>query len=170
MEISVANRQRKTGISSKHVRLVASSVLEGESACFDEISVAFVSDRAMRRINRTFAGRDESTDTLAFELGPDPTPGGTKTKTVAGKNLGEIIVCVDRAIAQSRTYRVSLEKEVARLLIHGLLHLCGYDDSTKTARARMHSRENRYISSLRKSVAALITSPREGRAPSGSRR
>ncbi len=170
METSVANRQRKIGISSEYVRLVASSVLEGESARFDEVSIAFVSDRTMRRINKTFAGLDETTDTLAFELGPEPVKEGTKQKATAGKSVGEVVVCIDRAIAQSQRYRVSLEKEVARLLIHGLLHLCGYDDSTKARRARMHSRENRYISSLRKPIAELVSPPRGGSASSKSRR
>jgi len=124
----------------------------------------------MRRLNRTFAGRDESTDTLAFELMPDVVPGRLKQREAAGRNLGEVIVCIDRAMAQSRKYRVRFEKEVARLLIHGLLHLCGFDDSTSNERAKMRARENRYIASLRKSVAALITSPREGRVPSTSRR
>jgi probable rRNA maturation factor len=150
--------------------LIASSVLESESARFDEISIAFIGDRAMRRLNRTFAGRDESTDTLAFELTPDFGPGGGKRGAVAGSRLGEVLVCTDRAMAQSRSYRVRLEKEVARLLIHGLLHLCGYDDSVEEKRAEMRARENFYVRSLRSSIAALVTSPRGGRVSPKPRR
>jgi probable rRNA maturation factor len=154
MEISIANRQRRIGIRSSCAILIASSVLERESACFDEISIVFLGDRAMQRLNRVFTGRDEPTDTLAFELTPDMI----RQKPVSGIRLGEVIVCVDRAISQSKRYRVRLEKEVARLLIHGLLHLCGFEDGTKIGRARMHRRESLHITSLGKSISSLIVS------------
>jgi probable rRNA maturation factor len=157
MEISIANRQRRIGIRSNCARSIASSVLERESACFDEISIVFLGDSAMQRVNRAFMGRDESTDTLAFEL----TPEMARQKPVSGIRLGEVIVCMDRAISQSKRYRVSLGKEVARLLIHGLLHLCGFEDGTKNDRARMHRRENLYITSLGKLISSFIISPHE---------
>jgi ssRNA-specific RNase YbeY (16S rRNA maturation enzyme) len=75
MEISVTNRQRRTGISTRHVRLLACRVLENESACFDEISINFLGARAVRSLNRRFTGRDEVTDTLAFEVAPDAARG-----------------------------------------------------------------------------------------------
>ncbi|UCF79398.1 MAG: rRNA maturation RNase YbeY [Candidatus Eiseniibacteriota bacterium] len=170
MEISVANRQRRIGISSKNARLIASSVLRGESACFDEISIAFLGDRAMRRLNSTFAGRDESTDTLAFELTPGLPPKRAGSEVPAGRSVGEVVVCTDRALQQSKRYRVGLEKELARLLIHGLLHLCGFSDSTKSERARMHRREDHYLASLREPVAGLVPRRRRGSVSSGSGR
>ncbi|MCX5801699.1 MAG: rRNA maturation RNase YbeY [Candidatus Eisenbacteria bacterium] len=141
--------------------MIASSVLERESACsegirFDEISIVFLGDRATQRLNRMFTGRDVPTDTLAFEL----TPEMGKGRPVPGIRLGEVIVCVDRAILQSKRYRVSLGNEVARLLIHGLLHLCGLDDGTSNDRARMHKRENLHIASLDRPISSLIASKR----------
>jgi probable rRNA maturation factor len=136
--------------------LIASSVLDSESACFDEISIVFLGDRAMQRINRLFTDRDEPTDTLAFEL----TPEMGRQKPVSAIRLGEVIVCVDRAISQSKRYRVSLEKEVARLLIHGLLHLCGFEDGTKKSKTKMHRRENLYLASLGNLISSFIVSPR----------
>jgi rRNA maturation RNase YbeY len=158
MEISIANRQRRIGVRSSRARMIASSVLERESACFDEISIAFLDDKAMQKLNWVFTGRDQPTDTLAFEL----TPEMGKDKPVPGIKLGEVIICVDRAIVQSRRYRVPLEKEVARLLIHGLLHLCGFEDGTKNGRARMHRREDFYLASLGEVVSALVASKRGG--------
>lgn len=166
MEISIANRQRRIGIRYSCVVLIASSVLERESACFDEISIVLLGDRAMQRLNRVFTGRDESTDTLAFELAPSVI----KHKRVSGIRVGEVIVCADRAISQSKRYRVSLEKEVARLLIHGLLHLCGFEDGTKTGRARMHRRENLHITSLGELISSLIVSRRKGSRPGSPER
>jgi len=145
-------------------------VLERESACsegirFDEISIVFLGDRATQRLNRMFTGRDAPTDTLAFEL----TPEMRKRRPVPGIRLGEVIVCVDRAILQSKRYRVSLEKEVARLLIHGLLHLCGLDDGTSNGRAMMHKRENLHIASLDRPISSLITPRRKDSASRNSK-
>ena len=178
MEISIANRQRRIGVRSSRAKIVASSVMQGERACYDEISIVFLGDKPMRRLNRVFTGRDEPTDTLAFELTPEMGPRtGAQTgaqigakkggrtgarKLVLGIKLGEVIVCVDRAIVQSKRYRVSLEKEVARLLIHGLLHLCGFEDGTQHDRVRMRKRENFYITSLDEPISSLIVSEREG--------
>lgn len=166
MEISIANRQRRIGICSSCAGLIASSVLERESACFDEISIVFLGDRAMLKLNRVFTGRDEPTDTLAFELTPDVI----RQKPVSGIRLGEVIVCVDRAISQSKRYRVSLEKELARLLIHGLLHLCGFEDGTKIGRARMHRRESLHIASFDELISSLVFSPSQGSTARGSKR
>ena len=132
-------------------------MLERESPTFDEISIVFLSDRPMQRLNRLFTGRDLPTDTLAFELAPEVIKG----KKVSGIRIGEVIVSVDRASAQARRYRVRLEKELARLLIHGLLHLCGFDDETRSGRERMRKREDLYLSSLEESISGLVVTKRK---------
>ena len=165
MEISVANRQRKVGISSKHARLIALSVLEGESACFDEISIAFLSEKAMCRLNRMFTGRAGPTDTLAFELLPERVRG----RRIAGRRVGEVIVCVERAMVQSRIHKVSPQKELARLLVHGLLHLCGFSDTSGKARERMRRREDYYMTQLRSTVSSLVRLPLRGLVTRSSR-
>ena len=154
-------------------------MLEREAAPFDEISIVFLGERGMQRLNRTFTGRDEPTDTLAFELTPSMA-GLTRSKQrltlskprgeevsgakleVPGIRLGEVIVCPDLAVVQSKKYRVSLEKELTRLVIHGLLHLCGFDDTTEKGRARMHKRENLYIASLGDEISSLAGSMGKG--------
>jgi len=175
MEISVTNRQRKTGISTKHVELLACRVLENESACFEEISINFLGSKAVRSLNRRFTGRDEVTDTLAFEIAPEkmrdrPVPAaraGAGTPCVdsrpddmfddfRGARLGDVIVCVDRAVEQAERYGVGLNKELARLTIHGLLHLCGLDDRTRTQKLRMRRRENFYMRRLSELVRSLV--------------
>ncbi len=152
MEISVANRQRRIGISTEHVRLLTYRVLEDESARFDEISVSFLSSAAMRILNRRFTGRDEATDTLAFDI----PPGRIKGRLVEGPRLAEVVVCAEKAREQAGRYGVGVEEELARLLIHGLLHLSGFDDRTPSQRVRMRRRENLHIKRLSKLLPLLL--------------
>ncbi len=168
MEISVANRRRKTGISTRHVRLLARRVLENESARFDEISINFLGASAVRSLNRRYTGRDKVTDVLAFEIAPDRVkdagpaserraPGRRgAAKTAPGARLGDVVVCVDRAEEQAEDYRVGLGDELARLTIHGLLHLAGMDDATPAQRARMRRREDFYLERLRDVVRCVV--------------
>jgi probable rRNA maturation factor len=176
MEISVTNRQRKTGISTRHVRLLACRVLVNESACFDEVSVNFLGEAAVRELNLRFTGRDEVTDTLAFEMAPDGLPRARRGSArgdagpgAMGARLGDVVVCVDRAAEQAEHYGVGLDEELARLTIHGLLHLCGLDDATPAQRLRMKRREDFYLRRLEELVRCLVPAPAGARVPRGRR-
>ena len=83
------------------------------------LSVCFVGERAMRALNRRYLGRDRPTDVLSFAY-----PG----EAVAGRPfLGEIVIAPDVAWQQARRWHTTPEREVCRLMIHGVLHLLGYD-------------------------------------------
>jgi probable rRNA maturation factor len=100
------------------------------------ITVVFVDDRTSRRLNRRFLSHDRPTDVIAFPLGE-------------GSNLeGEIYVNLDKARRQARTYRVTALNETARLIIHGTLHLLGYDDRTRAKARRMKTREDALVGKL----------------------
>ena len=169
MEISVANRQRKTGISTRHVRLLACRVLENESAWFDEISINFLGASAVRSLNHRYTGRDAVTDVLAFEISPDEISGVRRASgrrgTPAGPpgaRLGDVVVCVDRAAEQARDYGVGLNNELARLTIHGLLHLCGLNDGTPAQKSRMRRREDFYLKRLEELARCLVPTGARG--------
>lgn len=92
--------------------------------------------RFIRSINRRYLGHDWVTDVLAFPLSE-------------GRAIeGEIYVNLDRARMQARQYKVSTTDETRRLIVHGLLHLAGYDDGTASKRRRMTARENDYVERL----------------------
>jgi probable rRNA maturation factor len=82
-------------------------------------TIAFVSDKTIRQLNRQFRAVDKSTDVLSF-------PAEDEDKT----NLGDIAISVDTATKQAKENGLTLDKEVAQLILHGLLHLCGYDHET----------------------------------------
>lgn len=145
---------------------MACRVLENESACFDEISISFLGSRAVRRLNRRFTGCDDATDTLAFDV----TPEKMKHGPVPGVRVADVIVCVDKAVEQSQRFRVGLDKELARLTVHGLLHLCGFNDRTRAQRLRMRRQENLYLRLLAGLVSQLVRQPRVARVTSESGR
>jgi len=100
--------------------------------------VLLVGDRAIRRLNRAYLSRDHPTDVLAF-----PQPRGF---SLPGPHLlGDVVISVDTAARQAKAHGHSLNQELALLLIHGLLHLLGYDDSTPAARRRMWSTQARLL-------------------------
>jgi rRNA maturation RNase YbeY len=105
-----------------------------------ELSILLVNDREMRGLNRRYRGIDRATDVLAFaqQEGAGGTPHGL---------LGDVVISVDTARRQARDAGSSLGAEADRLLIHGLLHLLGYDHERSAAEARRMQRRERVLAS-----------------------
>lgn len=112
-------------------------VIRGEKRRTEGITVVFVNHHFIRRINRRFLKHNHATDVISFQLEDGLS------------NEGEIYVNLDRAKTQARDYDVSYGEEVNRLLIHGTLHLFGYEDSTRRKRERMRIREDYYLARLK---------------------
>lgn len=119
--------------------------LVGVRAAVEEIggghfSVAFVSDKRMKELNKFFRGKDSTTDVLSFPHKPDvfeTTEGGEfeVTGVLAGIQgahvfLGDIVISLEQAERQAKENKLTLEKEIKQLILHGALHLCGYDHET----------------------------------------
>jgi probable rRNA maturation factor len=132
-EVVVAHAHPRLRFPNQETRKVVQTVLKGESGRRLAISVVFVTSRFIRSVNREFLGHDEVTDVISF-----PLEDGVRIEA-------EIYINLDRAKRQAREYKVSYREEVRRLLIHGLLHLMGYDDTSERARGRMRRREDHYL-------------------------
>ena len=124
----IVNLQRKLKLDPKSfksfVEQLVSVVAEAEASTF---SVAFISDRRMKELNGFFRGKDSTTDVLSFPHEPDefePSEGGTQNY------LGDIVISVEQAQKQAKENKLALEDEIKQLILHGLLHLCGYDHET----------------------------------------
>ena len=121
-----------------------------------EISVLYVHDEEMRRLNTEFRGMDEATDVLAFamrESGNPPMPGAPGSSEM----LGDVVVSLDAAVRQAARRGHSARREVATLLIHGALHLAGCDHAEAGAAGRARARtmraaEKRCIQTLEKKM------------------
>lgn len=87
-------------------------------------TIVFVSDRGVRDLNRRFRGRNTPTDVLSF---PTERAAFEQPEQL---NLGDVVISVERAEAQAAEHGLAFDEELAQLILHGLLHLCGYDHET----------------------------------------
>lgn len=134
--IRAVNCHPARGVDTSRVRRIARLALgrlgKGRGA---GITVVFLDDAAIRRLNKRFKRHDRPTDVLAFPLGK---AGGRGV-------LAEIYISIDRAIDQAGSFGAGRGEELARYVVHGLLHLYGYDDLTRRERARMSAEEDRIL-------------------------
>jgi probable rRNA maturation factor len=140
IKISIAfDRKKKRQVPHPLMRKVVRTVLEGERTQSAIISLAFVDDATSARINKSFLNHSGPTDVISFPLS-EPN-----TKTL----VGELVISVDVALRVATERGHDVQAELALYVIHGLLHLCGYDDKTKTARTKMRFRQRQYLERLR---------------------
>ena len=115
--IEAVNRQRKRKIDTKAWETFAARTADAIGHHDSSATIAFVSDKTIRQLNRHFRGVDKATDVLSFPAEDDA-------------NLGDIAISVETAVAQAKENGLTFEGEVAQLILHGLLHLSGYDHDT----------------------------------------
>src|SRR5262245_6007444 len=119
-KIAVAVPQDAVEIDSRRMREVGRAVLAGEDIKDYEISLAFVDNNTIHRLNKRYLNHDEPTDVLSFPLSaPD-----------AKKLSGELVIGAEVAQREAAERGHDVQAELALYVIHGLLHLCGYDDKT----------------------------------------
>lgn len=144
MAVAVKNRQRSVKVVSDAVaRCVDAAVSAvarrhlGPGAAFPcEVSVVFVNDRAMRELNRVWRSKDKTTDVLSFPQEDDVWSLAGRDADLPPLELGDIVISMPQAARQAAEYGVTLSEELARLLVHGVVHLLGYDHERSAADAR----------------------------------
>jgi probable rRNA maturation factor len=124
-----------------------------------ELSLTLTSDRAIRKLNREFRGIDAPTDVLSFsqieQAGAAPLD-PLSVKNSPGLPVGDVVISIDTAIRQAHQYRVSLSSRLRRLLVHGLLHLIGYDHERSPSDARrMFARERKLAAAMDEKIRVL---------------
>jgi probable rRNA maturation factor len=119
--IEVVNRQRRVPIDGERWRGFVEKALKVAPAGGAGVTVAFVSDRAMRALNWRWRGKRGTTDVLSFPAEQD------EFERAEGLSLGDVVVSVEQAARQAGENGLGFEEELAQLILHGLLHLCGYD-------------------------------------------
>jgi len=144
--LSLTNRQRVRSVPLRLLRRVLVELIEQRLALQDfDLSVCLVSSAQIARLNETFLRHAGATDVLAF----DYSESGEQTLR------GEIFVCVEVAVAQARRFRTCWQSELVRYVVHGLLHLRGYDDHRPADRRRMKREEDRLLRQLEGAVTEL---------------
>jgi probable rRNA maturation factor len=143
-EIEISNRQSSVFFSASHLKLAIDRTLKLEHVSRAVIGLTIVDDEAIRVLNRQHLGHDFATDVISFPLEhqpgdiEDPAP----SLRAAGALIeGDIVVSAETAAAGAALHRWPIESELTLYVIHGLLHVCGYDDLTPSELAVMRLRE-----------------------------
>ena len=115
--VEVVNRQRRVKVDPNAWTTFAEQALTAIGNSGSSATIAFVSDSNIRKLNQQFRGIDKATDVLSF---PADEP----------DNLGDVAISVETAAKQAKENGLQFDDEIAQLILHGLLHLSGYDHET----------------------------------------
>ncbi len=113
----------------------------------------FVNSERMKRLNARYRGVDKATDVLSFPLLDGQLPAISKKPDSAPLPLGDIVICVPTALLQAKESGIPFHEETRRLLVHGLLHLAGYDHELNSYQKRKMVRKEREILDALKTMA-----------------
>ena len=145
MAIDVLNRQRLARVDGSRVASIAAAALKAIDKDGASLTVVFLRDSGIRKLNRNYRGADRATDVLSFPTTETGSPGAEAFDfDNASEHLGDIVISTDTALRQSEEAGHSFQQEIDELVIHGVLHLCGYDheaDSGEMNRLELTVRE-----------------------------
>lgn len=130
------NDVRRSGVDGRALVATARRLLDALGEADAALSLSLVDDEAMRALNLKYRGRNAPTDVLSFPL--DGAPAEVE------RLLGDVVISVETALRQAADYNAPLQREIYRLLIHGMLHLKGHDHE-RSAERRVMEREERRL-------------------------
>ncbi|MDR4505730.1 MAG: rRNA maturation RNase YbeY [Candidatus Scalindua sp.] len=143
MIVEIADLQKHYGIKKEKVKRAVRDFLkrEGRDA---KLSIAFVDNKEIKKVNQRFLSSDEITDVISFPLGGE-----------SGFVNGEIIVSVETAVEVAQSRQSSVEGEIILYVVHGILHLLGFDDNNRANSRIMREKETEVLSFLGYRVAEI---------------
>ncbi len=128
--VDFLNKEEKRKLIN-HIKLILKHLRLSSNK---DLCITFLDDKGMRELNSTYRGIRRTTDVLSFpQDGPDT------------RSLGDIIISVDTAKRHARFYRISMQREIIKLIIHGILHILGYDHKKKNDANKMRKKENELL-------------------------
>jgi len=145
-------------VNQETIKEIITQVLKEEKRKKEGLSVAFIGAVRMRKLNKKYRNKNRTTDVLAFpenevEFGKFQIKGLKRTKT-----LGEIVVCLRQVKKNSHRLKTPFEEEIARVLIHGTLHLLGYDHEKGSQEAiKMKEKEEKYLNKIKTIIPSSIS-------------
>lgn len=136
--VSVASPQELVPLDYARVKECARTVLDGEGVKEAKVTLAFVDDATIAGLNKRFLEHEGPTDVITF---PYSRPGAKKLE-------GEVVIGVEVALREAADRGHDVNTELCLYVIHGALHLCGYDDTTRQAASEMRKKEREYLRRL----------------------
>jgi probable rRNA maturation factor len=159
LPVSIQNLQCRVPVSLPRLKAAARRTLSALGRADRDVHVTLVDDRAIRRLHGRYLGRRKATDVIAFHLeGPGPS-----------RLLGEVVISAEMAARQARAVGAPAGLEMELLLVHGLLHLAGYDDHAPGEARLMHERAREILTRLQRRIPrgfwdGLLAGPGHGPA------
>ena len=150
MSLRIENRQRVLKLDTPDIRRLVGLILDDHRSSDADLTIVFARDGFVRELNTSYRDVDRTTDVLAFATCDGEPPGVTGDPEEVEHVLGDVVISTDRAIAQAPRYRRTPEREILKLVAHGVLHLVGHDHATSGERTKMRNLENRYLRTLSK--------------------
>ncbi len=142
MTTTLYNQQRDLPISTESVERVVSFLFDTLKINCDEVALHFVTKHKISQTHKIYFNDPSPTDCISFPLDPP------KSKRSGHTILGEIFICPKVAIEYGKKHGLNAYEEVTRYLVHGLLHLIGFDDIIPEERSKMQRKENRCMKLL----------------------
>lgn len=147
MPVHMQSHVRRVTFDQARLDRQARAILSDVGAESAELGILLVGDQRMRGLNRRYRGKDRTTDVLAFAMWDSSAP--HSPSPLVPVMLGDVVIAVPTAVRQAKQGHRSLDEELTVLLVHGILHLCGYDHERNEKEARrMHRRERMILRSL----------------------
>jgi len=144
MDVTIANRQRARKINRRLLKQITTALFADLKTETADLGIHLIATSEITRLNEKFLRHAGPTDVITFDYS---SPG--RRSPMLGRQLhGEIFICVDEAVRQAWKFGTSWQSEIVRYVVHGILHLLGFDDSSTGARRRMKREENRRLRAL----------------------
>ena len=137
MPVLVRSQLRRVRIDQSRLTRLAQATLSLVGERTADLDVMLIGDRSMRRLNRRYRKKDRTTDVLAFSMREGSGPPSAL--------IGEVVISVPTAAKQANQLGRSLDEELIALLVHGILHLCGYDHERSERDARHMRQRERWV-------------------------
>lgn len=140
MQIHFSNRQKLLSISKKQISLLVETVIHFEGETCDEVGIHLVSSAKISALHQEYFNDPSVTDCISFPMDSLPDY----------RMLGDVFACPEVAIAYAKKHKKEPYQELTLYIVHGLLHLMGYDDMEKKDRLKMRAAEKRHMQHLKK--------------------
>ncbi len=139
------------GISRRRLRLAVERTCEMADLSETSVSVILTDDREIRELNKRYRKKNRPTDVISFAYREDPFP----SVVGAPETLGDVYISLERAAEQARHYGVAPAEELLRLLVHGILHLAGYDhERSVREETKMRNKEDEILARLTRRLSS----------------
>jgi probable rRNA maturation factor len=141
MEIQIKFQKRVQGLTTQTIKRITKRLLEDLACDKQEASILFTDDRRIAGLNREYRGKDKPTNVLSFSMTEGPLD-------MESGMLGDVVISVDTALREASDRGETVEETVYRLLVHGLLHLMGYDHERSPQDEKIMTKEEKRLLKL----------------------